>query len=154
MLRALLVLMLLIPPNMAASEVYMWVDEKGKKHFSDKKPDSQKEDLSTVEINPNVVETKSDYRFEYNYENKAISSSRNNSPAKTKRKIKQDQCAAEWKLFEESKKCFEKCTVQNFERVWTGGSSSEGGYSHIAHTGSNMSGCGHCVDLKKPKCRK
>ena len=60
--KFLVLLIALLIPVVGLSEVYKWVDEKGKVHFSDKKPDSEKANAETVDVGVNVVESQVKYQ--------------------------------------------------------------------------------------------
>jgi len=147
--------------SFAAATMYTWVDDKGVRHYSDKVPTKYKDQATPMgSQKTNVMKSTKVPKVSHRYKKPkpAKTQAKSKTPRGNKRKqrtpnISQSQyakmnCKQQWSAYKQSEQCYNKCAGSVDRTTYV----SRG--SVWEERSRDMSGCGHCVDLKKPDCDK
>ena len=162
----------------AEAEIFSWIDENGKQHFGDKIPPDYQNQATSIrpdihtpnekDVQDRITAHNNSKKFTRNVEKKRKNEKRQNQIAERQRKLQSalrnsasDQNTSpqtpyggdyEQKLAEynSSVMCFNSCRIE----IPQYSSYTDASGNYIRHkTGSryDMSNCGHCKELPKPK---
>lgn len=146
LLRNVFILLLATQALLAQAALYSWVDKDGKKHFGDKVPAEYAKQVKTVDIKaansmeaPPVIDKPEPAKRVLKSATPAAENSDTSSATNDNEQDDPASCEAQKQAYQESLACFNKCRD-------SGANNGEG------RAYNNVAACGHCTNVKKPKC--
>lgn len=129
--------LLIIVSNIAHTEVYTWVDKDGKKHFGQEVPKEYAKKSKVIDVKSvnSMDETKTRPSYQStntpSYQHPQLPVTQDNYSEKL------SSCEQQKRAYEESVACYANCRLPKDD---------------FGSRVNNVSGCTHCVDVKKPNC--
>lgn len=132
-----------------AATMYIWVDDSGRRHYSDKVPPKYKNQASLVDSKKTNVMKSTQVREpsrgtpQKNIK-KALPPKNKQSPS-ANRPISAEEyskmsCHQKWQAYRSSEQCYSGC--------------ADGDTQYGVRKWRNVARCGHCSDVKKPLCKE